>query len=94
MSIKVLVSGAVGRMGREVVKAVVNDEQTQLVGAVDRNLVGQDAGEIAGVGQQGILIAGDLATALKESGAQVAVDFSTPHAVRENTGPASCWPPV
>ena len=84
MSIKVLVSGAVGRMGREVVKAVVNDEQTQLVGAVDHNLVGQDIGEIAGVGAQGVLIAGDLATALKESGAQVAVDFSTPQAVREN----------
>lgn len=82
--IKVLVSGAAGRMGREVVKAVVNDEQTWLVGAVDRHLVGQDAGEVAGIGAQGILIAEELADALKTSGAEVAVDFSTPHAVREN----------
>lgn len=82
--IKVLVSGAAGRMGREVVKAVVNDEQTRLVGAVDRHLVGQDAGEVAGAGAQGILIAEELADALKTSGAEVAVDFSTPHAVREN----------
>lgn len=82
--IKVLVSGAAGRMGREVVKAVVNDDQTRLVGAVDRHLVGQDAGEVAGAGAQGILIAEELADALKTSGAEVAVDFSTPHAVREN----------
>lgn len=84
MSIKVLVSGAVGRMGREVVKAVAGDPATELVGAVDHHLIGQDVGEVAGIGAQNVLIAGDLASALKESGAQVAVDFSTPHAVREN----------
>ena len=82
--IKVLVSGAAGRMGREVVKAVVNDSQTELVGAVDRALSGQDAGELAGVGHQNVAIADDLAEALKTSGADVAVDFSTPQSVREN----------
>jgi 4-hydroxy-tetrahydrodipicolinate reductase len=82
--IKVLVSGAAGRMGREVVKAVASDEETQLVGAVDRNLVGHDAGEVAGVEAQNVLIQEDLATALKSSGAHVAVDFSTPQAVCAN----------
>lgn len=82
--IKVLVSGAVGRMGREVVKAVAGDSETLLVGAVDKNLVGRDAGEIAGVETQNVLIQDDLAAALKSSGAQVAVDFSTPQAVRQN----------
>ncbi len=83
-AIKVLVSGAAGRMGREVVKAVAGDADTQLVGAVDKHEVGRDAGEVAGIGVQGVLIADDLATALRESGAQVAVDFSTPQSVRAN----------
>jgi 4-hydroxy-tetrahydrodipicolinate reductase len=82
--IKVLVSGAAGRMGREVVKAVVNDPDTKLVGAVDRNLEGRDAGELAGVGAQGVAISNDLAAALRSSGAEVAVDFSVPQAVRGN----------
>ena len=60
--IKVLVSGAVGRMGREVVKAVVGDAETQLVGAVDKNLVGRDAGELAGVEAQNVPIQDDLAS--------------------------------
>ena len=82
--IKVLVSGAAGRMGREVVKAIVNDDQTQLVGAVDKYAAGQDAGTLAGVAAQQIFIEDDLSVALKSSGAQVAVDFSTPQAVRDN----------
>jgi len=82
--IKVLVSGAAGRMGREVVKAVVNDDETQLVGAVDKYEVGRDAGEVAGVARQEVAIANDLGQALRASGAEVAVDFSTPHAVLAN----------
>jgi 4-hydroxy-tetrahydrodipicolinate reductase len=82
--IKVLVSGAAGRMGREVVKAVVNDAETELVGAVDRHETGRDAGELAGVGAQRVLVSSDLAAALSESGANVAVDFSVPSSVRAN----------
>ena len=84
MVIKVLVSGAAGRMGREVVKAVVNDSQVQLVGAVDKMFVGQDAGHVAGIADQNMPLVDDLAWALNASGADVAVDFSTPHAVRDN----------
>ncbi|MDQ3814261.1 MAG: 4-hydroxy-tetrahydrodipicolinate reductase [Armatimonadota bacterium] len=82
--IKVLVSGAAGRMGREVVKAVAGDAETQLVGAVDKHAVGRDAGEVAGIDRQNVLIADDLAQALRASGAEVAVDFSTPYAVLGN----------
>ena len=77
-------SGASGRMGREVVKAIVNDGDTLLVGAVDHHNIGRDAGELAGVEAQSIQIEGDLATALRESNADVAVDFSVPSAVRKN----------
>lgn len=82
--IKVLVSGAAGRMGREVIKAVANDPEVQLVGAVDKMFVGHDAGAVAGISEQNMPIVDNLEWALKASDADVAVDFSTPHAVRDN----------
>lgn len=82
--IKVLVSGAAGRMGREVVKAVVGDPDTWLVGAVDRALTGRDAGELAGVEPLNVFLQNDLGRALRESGAEVAIDFSTPQSVMPN----------
>ena len=82
--IQVLVSGASGRMGSEVVKAVVNDPDLQLVGAVARDHIGEDAGTVAGVGAQNVLIEENMASALKTSGAHIAVDFSTPQGVMEN----------
>jgi 4-hydroxy-tetrahydrodipicolinate reductase len=84
MSIKVLVSGAAGRMGREVVKAVASDSETELVGAVDKMFAGRDAGEVAGIGNLNLPLVDNLEWALKASGANVAVDFSTPQSVREN----------
>ena len=44
--IKVLVIGACGKMGREVVKAVCAQDNMQLVGAVDLVNVGLDVGSI------------------------------------------------
>ena len=46
--IKVAVSGAGGRMGREVVKMVLEDEILQLVAAIDPEQEGKDAGEWRG----------------------------------------------
>jgi 4-hydroxy-tetrahydrodipicolinate reductase len=84
MPIKVLVSGAAGRMGREVIKAVAADPELRLVGAVDRVFTGQDAGTVAGIGDLNVPLVDDLEWALPASEAEVAVDFSTPHSVREN----------
>ncbi len=80
--IKVLVNGACGRMGREVVKAVSGDPDLSLVAAVDRRCAGQDAGELAGIGQLGVPIEDDLVSALKK--AQVMVDFTNAEAARES----------
>ena len=54
--IRVMVTGAAGRMGREVVKAVCGADGLVLAGAVDIALVGQDAGNVAGIGPTGIPI--------------------------------------
>ena len=80
--IPVTIIGAAGRMGREVVKAVYHDPETQLVGAVGRSLVGSDAGEIAAIGNIGVPISDDIVAALR--GARVAVELSIPAVVKAN----------
>jgi 4-hydroxy-tetrahydrodipicolinate reductase len=81
---RVLVIGPNGRMGREVVKAVYNDAQTSLTGAVGHRSVGLDAGMVAGIGDIGLPIGRDLKSAIETSKASVAVDFSVPSVVQSN----------
>ena len=82
--IKVFVSGAAGKMGREVVRAILADKELCLVGAADTKLHGTDAGQLAGVDSVGVEISEMSADCLKESGAQVMVDFTAPHSVMQN----------
>lgn len=84
MGIRVLVSGANGRMGREVVKGILADPDLELVGAVGhQNGVGQDIGTLIGREPLGIALAPDL-SAVARSGAEVVVDFTRPAVVKEN----------
>lgn len=82
--IKVLVSGACGRMGREVIKAVAKDDALQLVAAVDVINAGKDIGTVAGMEVLGVSIKSDLKEAIMEDKPQVMVDFTTPAMVMEN----------
>ncbi|ACX51507.1 dihydrodipicolinate reductase [Ammonifex degensii KC4] len=82
--IRVVVTGAAGRMGREVVKAVSRTPGMQLVGAVDPGHTGQDIGLLAGIGPLGVVVRDDLANVLRETEASVMVDFTTPHAAVAN----------
>ena len=82
--IKVLVTGAAGKMGREVVKTVVSDEELLLVGACDISEAGKDAGEVAGIGKTGVLIESSLKKALAETSPEVVVDFTHAQAFREH----------
>lgn len=74
--LNIVVSGAYGRMGREVVKAVSGAPDMKLVGAFDRAGVGEDSGEAAGIGRNGVAISGDLSKLLKSVNADVMVDFT------------------
>lgn len=71
-------------MGREVVKAVTAQDDMVLVGAVDKTGVGEEIGQVCGLNSLGLRIEPDLAGVLKDSGADVMVDFTTPLAVMEN----------
>ena len=80
---KVLVSGACGRMGRAVLKAVIDDTDLELVGAVDIS-GGADTGELAGTGKNGVLVETNLAAALKRLKPEVMIDFTRPDVVYGN----------
>lgn len=96
-SIPVVVNGAAGKMGREVIKAVSAAEGMHLVGAIDRNpnILGQDAGEIAGCGPVEVPILADaeatLASATQEEVQGVVVDFTHPDSVYENVRSAIAY---
>ncbi|MGD0113153.1 MAG: 4-hydroxy-tetrahydrodipicolinate reductase, partial [Armatimonadota bacterium] len=53
-AIRVLVIGAAGRMGREVVRAVASQSDMSVVAAVDQMSVGRDAGALAGIDALGV----------------------------------------
>ena len=72
--IKVLVNGALGRMGRTVVAAVNADSELELVGVVDAF-----AGEVGG-----LTVETNLDAALKKFSPDVMVDFTRPDVVFEN----------
>lgn len=95
--IPVVVNGAAGKMGREVIKAVIQAEDLMLVGAVDANpnLRGQDIGEIIGIGPLEIPVLDDLQSVLvlatQEKIQGVMVDFTHPDGVYENVRSAIAY---
>jgi 4-hydroxy-tetrahydrodipicolinate reductase len=83
--IKVAVTGAAGRMGGRIIAAIKEAEGMELAGACERvghDMIGQDAGLIAGCGESGVRICGDLAEALKD--ADVLIDFTFPEVTLAN----------
>ena len=83
--LKIAVFGANGRMGRAVTRVVTASADAEVVGACTEpghETVGQDVGELAGLGSLGVAVTGDAAEAL--AGADVAIDFTLPAAVPGN----------
>lgn len=77
---RVIVVGAGGRMGRMLVKAVSETDGVELAGATERpgsQLVGTDAGMLAGVGALGVEVCDDLECC---QDADVLIDFTSPEA--------------
>ncbi|MFU8890217.1 MAG: 4-hydroxy-tetrahydrodipicolinate reductase [Anaerosomatales bacterium] len=79
--IDVLVSGAAGRMGREVVRALTAAEGIRIVAAVDPGHDGNAVDDGAG-GE--VPCTGDLASAITAVQPTVMVDFTHPDAVEDN----------
>ena len=82
--IRVMVNGAGGKMGREVVKAVHNDPELTLVGGIDPTKAGQDVGSVAGIEQLGITMNASVDEVLDTNKPDVIVDFTNPAVIYEN----------
>lgn len=95
--IPVVVNGACGKMGREVIKAVSQAEDMTLIGAIDHNpeFLGQDVGELAGCGPVEIPVLNDLQSTLVLATQQtvqgVMVDFTHPRSVYDNVRTAIAY---
>lgn len=84
MTIKVAVNGALGNMGKTVVRAVSGDPDLKLVAAIDIKGDGSDIGTHVGLGELNVPVQKDLAAALSQTRPDVLVDFTTPFAVMQN----------
>lgn len=87
--IKVVVTGACGRMGRETCKAVSGADDIQLVGACDVTFPGRSLADIVGGGVPDVLIQEDLDSLIAETKPDVIVDFTTPATVLDNVRKAA-----
>lgn len=80
-----VVAGAAGRMGREIVGAVAAHPQAGLAGGFEppgHPELGRDLGLLAGIGELGLKLSGGLAEA--GEGARVVIDFTTPESSLAN----------
>lgn len=82
--VRIVFAGVCGKMGREVAKYLLEQDDFKLVGGVDVNFVGSDLGEVLGTKFLGINITNDLQKALEEAKPDVLLDFTSPKAVKNN----------
>ncbi len=78
---RLVVVGAAGRMGRALVRAVTETGGARVTAAIEREgseFLGQDIGELAGVGKLGIPVTTDALTAF--AAADGVLDFTAPKA--------------
>jgi 4-hydroxy-tetrahydrodipicolinate reductase len=80
-NLRVVIAGAGGRMGRTLIHAVAANKAVTLAGAVDAPasaVIGRDAGELAGLGKNGISVVADAAPLLRS--ADALIEFTIPAA--------------
>ena len=85
MSIRIAVTGAAGRMGRTLIEAVNAADGCELSAAIERaesSLIGADAGELAGLGKNGIEVVDNVAAVVDRF--DVLIDFTAPLATLAN----------
>lgn len=82
--INVIVTGAAGKMGSEVVKIILKQPDLKLVGAVDVFYENEDIGKIIGINECGIKMEKDLGKTIKAKSPDVLVDFTNADAAINN----------
>jgi 4-hydroxy-tetrahydrodipicolinate reductase len=78
---RLVIAGAGGRMGRTLLHAIAATKGVTLAGAIEAEgsaVIGRDAGELAGLGANGVKVTSDAASLLKE--ADGLIEFTIPAA--------------
>ena len=78
---RLVVAGAGGRMGRTLIHAIAATDGVTLAGAIERadsGVIGRDAGELAGLGANGVKVISDATLLLKN--ADGLIEFTIPAA--------------
>ncbi|QPC87534.1 4-hydroxy-tetrahydrodipicolinate reductase [Mesorhizobium sp. NBSH29] len=84
MTIRVVMAGATGWVGKALVAAIAREADLALAGAVSRSAAGQDAGTASGGEPVGIAVAATLEEALATP-SDVVIDYTKPNIVKANT---------
>ena len=84
--IRAALVGACGRMGTGIVRKIMSTDGITVAAAFDLVRIGDDIGEVAGVGKIGVPVsdAKDLSTVLKEAKVDVILDFTIAKATAVN----------
>jgi 4-hydroxy-tetrahydrodipicolinate reductase len=83
-NVRIIVTGASGRMGRMLVRAVTEAKGMQLAGATERSgsaYLGRDAGELAGIETLAVALTDNIENCPQ---ADVVIDFTAPKATLEH----------
>jgi 4-hydroxy-tetrahydrodipicolinate reductase len=86
---RIAVTGAAGRMGKTLIEAIGNASGVEFTAAIERpdsSLLGADAGELAGIGKNGVRIVASIQDVMNDF--DVLIDFTAPVATLENA--AAC----
>lgn len=90
MSTRIGITGAAGRMGKTLIEAIALTEgRLELTAAIEQpgsSLIGADAGELSGLGKNGVTVVDDLETVI--GNVDVLIDFTVPAATLANV--ATC----
>lgn len=82
--IKIVVVGAMGRMGKLIIQTITDDPETELSGAVEiigHKDIGKDVGTLCGLGTLGMELVDQLEKVI--AGSDCIIDFSTPKSTLE-----------
>ena len=85
LMIRVAVAGALGKMGQESCKAILNADGMELVGVVDNKNLESNFAALIGIPDVNVFISDNLEEVLDRVKPDVLVDFTRPGVVQENT---------
>ena len=81
---RVAMIGASGKMGRDIMRGIIDETDIEIVGAVDLVNDGMDISDLIGGEPRGIAVESDLATMIETKTPEVVIDFTTPATVMKN----------